>query len=300
MKWKRTTRHWTELSAYLDGQLAPKKAARLQQRLSRDAALQAEYEDLLRTRAMLRSLPKRRVPRNFTLTPDMVRAPRRQKPGFFVPVLRFSSSAAALMLMLTFAFELIGGAPLMTQTAQDAAPAMEMILENAPAETAADEGPMILVWGKQTVPGLGGEMATEMEGLGGGPQGDIPLADAAPEMETMVMEEAAPAIAEAPMPAAAEEEIARAMPSDEAEGAPLEEAAVAEKAYTAGSEDAVILGIPPEEEQGQIQQTAPPIPAPLPERREGMPSLRWLQVGLGTFALGAMLVSFLIPRKRYS
>jgi len=328
MKSQKITRHWTELSAYIDGQLPANKAARLEKRLSSDSALRVEYQDLLRTRKMLRSLPKRRVPRNFTLTPDMVRAPRRRIFSFLVPMLRFSSSAAALMLALTFAFEFMGGAPLMAKMAQDAAPApaMEMMMEAPPAEAA--EEPMILLWGEQTGPGLGGGIAPEANGMGGAPQGEVPLADAAPELETMVMEEAAPAaealpMAEAPMPSAAEE-VERALPPDEgeaameapaanalsadtpapmgtavveAEAAPLEEAA-AEKVYTEESADSIILGIPPEDEQGQIQQTTPPMTAPLPEPRGGIPARRWLQVGLGAFAIVAMLVSFLIPRKR--
>ena len=331
MKLKQITRHWTELSAYIDGQLPPKKAARLEKRLSQDSALRVEYQDLLRTRSMLRSLPKRRVPRNFTLTPDMVRAPRRRISTFLVPILRFSSSAAALMLALTFALEFMGGGPLMAKMAQDAAPApaMEMMMEAAPAETA--EEPMILLWGQQPAPGLGGAMAPEANGLGGGPQGEVPLADAVPEMETMAMDEAAPA-AEAPMPSAAEE-VERALPPDEgeasmeapaaempaakappadtatpapmgtqqaeAEVAPLDEVIAAEKTYTEESTDSIILGIPPEEEQGQIQATTPPITAPLPEQHGGMPARRWLQIGLGAFAVAAMLISFLIPRKKY-
>ncbi len=153
MKSQKITRHWTELSAYIDGQLPANKAARLEKRLSSDSALRVEYQDLLRTRKMLRSLPKRRVPRNFTLTPDMVRAPRRRIFSFLVPTLRLSSSAAALMLALTFAFEFMGGAPLMAKMTQDAAPApaMEMMMEAAPAEAA--EEPMILLWGEQNAPG---------------------------------------------------------------------------------------------------------------------------------------------------
>ncbi len=171
---------------------------------------------------MLRGLPKRRVPRNFTLTPDMVRAPRRRIFSFLVPTLRFSSSAAALMLALTFALEFMGGGPLMAKMAQDAAPApaMEMMMEEAPAEAA--EEPMILLWDEQPEPGLGGGIAPEADGLGGGPQGEIPLQRTKPELETMVMEEAAPA-AEAclwpkPLPSA-EEEATAAMPRMEGEAA---------------------------------------------------------------------------------
>jgi hypothetical protein len=330
MKSQRITRHWIELSAYMDGQLPANKAARLEKRLSADSALRAEYEDLLRTRRMLRGLPKRRVPRNFTLTPDMVRAPHRKIFNFLVPALRFSSSAAALMLALTFALEFMGGGPLMAKMAQDAAPApaMEMMMEEAPAEAA--EEPMILLWDEQPEPGLGGGIAPEVDGLGGGPQGEILEGDEA-MAEAMPMEESAPA-AEVPMPAAeAEEEAPAAMameaPAEEApaanavpqasptaaplgtERAAAEEEAPVEKTFAdetheaeapdTGSADSIILGIPPEEEQGQIQVTEPPIPAPLPEGQERMPVRRWLQISLGAFAVVAMLISFLIPRKRY-
>ena len=43
----------------------------------------------------------------------------------------------------------------------------------------------------------------------------------------------------------------------------------------------------------------PTITAPPPEQRGGMPARRWLQIGLGAFAVTAMLISFLIPRKKY-
>lgn len=328
MKSQPITRRWTELSAYMDGQLPENKAARLEKRLSRDSELRAEYEDLQRTRKMLRGLPPRRVPRNFTLTPDMVRAPRRRRSGFLVPALRFSSSFAAFMLVLTFALDFMGSTLKMGTMAQDAAPApaMEMMMEEAPAEMAADEEPMILLWDEQPEPGLASGIATGEE---------APMADAASEgealAEAMPMEEAAPA-AEAPMPAAeAEEETVLAMevpaaPAEEAPAAnaaqpvtptaaPLgtervaaEEEAPLEKAFTADeahdsetidtAEDSIILGIPPEEEQGQIQITEPPTTAPLLEQRGFMPARRWLQIGLGIFAIVAMLISFLIPRKR--
>jgi len=348
MKSQRMTRHWTELSAYMDGQLPEKAAAHLEKRLSRDSALRAEYEDLLRTRKMLRSLPKRRVPRNFTLTPDMVRAPRRQRASFLVPALRISSSFAAVMLVLTFAAELMGGMPKLGTMAQESAPmpAMEMLAEEPAADMLmeeyaeeTEEEPMILLWDEQPAPGIGGAQNLPADGLGGGlPSEEVPLAESMVEGEAMPMEETAPAAeaveepaAEAPMHAAeTEEEIPMAMeaPAEEVpesvnaappatatappsgtERAVVEEEPPMEKALTDEShdgavpdaaEDSVILGIPPEEEQGQIQPSEPPapLPDPMPIERGGMSPRRWLQVGLGAFAVIAMLVSFLIPRKR--
>ena len=316
MKSQRITRHRYKLSAYMDGQLSARQTTRLEKRLVRDSGLRAEYEDLLRTRSLLRSLRPRRVPRNFTLTPDMVRTPRRRKSGFLVPALRFSSSAAALVLVLTFAVELIGGlAPRMAMKAQEAAP--EMVME-APAEEAT---PMILLWDAD--PGVSGGMAPEAEGMGSGPLGEQsmnaePQANAADVAEALpMMEEAAPEEEalratqpdepqaememEAPAAAPAEEmplpaPTAATLAPAEVEEPLTEESAAAEKAVT--EDENVILGIAPEEEQGHIQETDTYVAAEAPAQRGRLSSQRWLQIGLGAFALITGLISFLLPRKR--
>ena len=59
------------LSTFLDGQLEPSDAARIEARLSADPQLRAVLDDLRRSRALLRKVPARRAPRNFTLTPGM-------------------------------------------------------------------------------------------------------------------------------------------------------------------------------------------------------------------------------------
>ncbi len=61
-----------QLSAYLDGQLSPSDSARLESRLRSDPELASVYDDLRSTRGILRKLPTRRAPRNFTLTRKMV------------------------------------------------------------------------------------------------------------------------------------------------------------------------------------------------------------------------------------
>lgn len=66
------------LSAYLDRQLNSVEQRRLEERMRLNPGLQNAFDELRRTRAMLRSLPKVRAPRNFTLTPAMLPARRRQ------------------------------------------------------------------------------------------------------------------------------------------------------------------------------------------------------------------------------
>ena len=60
------------LSSYLDGHLNPSEITRLEARLKTDPQLASVLTDLRATRSLLRKLPQRRAPRNFTLTRKMV------------------------------------------------------------------------------------------------------------------------------------------------------------------------------------------------------------------------------------
>ncbi|MEA3351738.1 MAG: zf-HC2 domain-containing protein, partial [Chloroflexota bacterium] len=100
-------RDWERLSAYLDGQLSPKEQARLKARLSTDAALQSGWDDLRRTREALRSMPRLRAPRNFTLRPEMVAQPKR-KPSLWYPAFRLASVMVSLLFVLVVVGDLLG------------------------------------------------------------------------------------------------------------------------------------------------------------------------------------------------
>jgi hypothetical protein len=102
-----------KLSAYLDGQLKPSEVARLEARLKTDPELASVLKDLRETRGVLRQLPQRRAPRNFTLTPKMVGL-KPPMPRTY-PVFRFATVLATLLLFFTFATNFM--APLLTQTA---------------------------------------------------------------------------------------------------------------------------------------------------------------------------------------
>jgi hypothetical protein len=90
-----------KLSAYLDGQLKPSEIVRLESRLQSDPELATILKELRQTRSLLRQLPQRRAPRNFTLTPKMVG----QKPPLprTYPVFRFATVLATLLFFFTFA-----------------------------------------------------------------------------------------------------------------------------------------------------------------------------------------------------
>lgn len=94
------------LSAYLDQQLKPAEHARLQARLQTEPELAASLEGLRTTRQMLRSLPRLRAPRHFTLTPAM--AGKKPSQPVFLPGLRLASVLAAVLLVFVLAGDYIG------------------------------------------------------------------------------------------------------------------------------------------------------------------------------------------------
>jgi hypothetical protein len=144
------------LSAYLDGQLTPNESARLETRIKSDPQMESALADLRAARGILRKLPKRKSPRNFTLTRQMVglNPPLPRYYSFF----RFATAFASLLLVLTFAANTVaprlsyvgpintgwgggygggigGGPPAVQQSAPQ-----EMM---AATEAAAEEAPMM-------------------------------------------------------------------------------------------------------------------------------------------------------------
>ena len=145
------------LSSYLDGQLSPSDAARLESRLKTDTQLASVLNDLRATRTLLRKLPARRAPRNFTLTRKMVG----QNPPLprVYPFFRFASALATLLFVFSFglnsisrlaaapAYGMGGGGDASEQStelfAQEEAPAaVEAPATEAPATEAPAEPPM--------------------------------------------------------------------------------------------------------------------------------------------------------------
>ena len=93
------------LSSYLDGQLNASESTRLESRLTSDPELASVLNDLRLARGILRKLPARKAPRNFTLTRKMVGL----KPPLprAYPLFRFSTTFATILLVVTFAANLL-------------------------------------------------------------------------------------------------------------------------------------------------------------------------------------------------
>jgi hypothetical protein len=122
------------LSSYLDGQLKPSDSARLEARLASDADLRTVLDDLRAARGLLRQLPMRKAPRNFTLTPKMV-GKNPPLPRSY-PAFRFVTALASLMLFFTLGLNFV--VPQMTQT-----PAFGMGGGGAPEVFSAEQAPAV-------------------------------------------------------------------------------------------------------------------------------------------------------------
>lgn len=132
------------LSVYLDGGLRAAESRRLESRLASDPGLRAALDEIRQTRALLRRLPARRAPRNFTLTPKM--AGLRPAPPRAYPVLRLASALATFFLIVTAVTDFLGSVTLGASTPMMAveqavtmeavaAPGMEAVI--LPTETPA-------------------------------------------------------------------------------------------------------------------------------------------------------------------
>ncbi len=143
------------LSSYLDGQLKLSDSTRLERRLSSDPDLRLVLDDLRAARGLLRQLPMRKAPRNFTLTPKMV-GKNPPLPRTY-PAFRFVTAIATLLLFFTLgvnflapqlasqppAFGMGGGgapeileAPAATEAAATEAPAEPSAAQLVPQPTA--------------------------------------------------------------------------------------------------------------------------------------------------------------------
>jgi len=133
------------LSAYIDGQLNASDAARLETRLKTDPELASVMNDLRAARGILRKLPARKAPRNFTLTRQMVGL-KPPMPRTY-PLFRLATAFAAVLFLFSF-------------TATTLAPMMNFSGMSAPAQYGYGggcEGPC----GGGADPAMEAAMATE-------------------------------------------------------------------------------------------------------------------------------------------
>jgi hypothetical protein len=117
------------LSAYLDGALTAKEASRLEARLREEPILQQALLDLKGTAQLVASLSEVPLPRNFTLTPEMVSI--RERPRVY-PVMRLATALATFAFLLVIGVDAISGFALKGALAPLA---KEQVAMEAPAPT---------------------------------------------------------------------------------------------------------------------------------------------------------------------
>jgi len=245
---------WEALSAYLDNELHPRAAARLEARLQHEQALKEALASLRNTRAMLRSTPRIKPPRNFTLTPKMVgMAPVRARPRFY-QTFRLAFTLASVLLAVVLFADLNGSfLPARVQQAAESAPAMEALqMAEEPTALAADA-------------------AGEVEGAS-------PAGATSPEKgeETQVPQ----------VPQATRAEILEETPAQEraaSDAAPTQMLQIAGGGDTSQATEDALPPAPEAEPQAE-----PEMPAQTPESRPPDP-LIWLRVLEGLLVLVAVL-----------
>ena len=150
-----------QLSAYLDNHLSQADRQRLETRLKTEPELRGLLSDLSQSRSLLRSLPARKAPRNFRLTPEMagIRPPI---PRAF-PMFRLASTLAAVLFFFAFASNLLF--PFLNAF-QSAATAPPMVAAAVSQNSAAlpPAAPMI-----EAAPTLSSQANAPGSAVGGGP-----------------------------------------------------------------------------------------------------------------------------------
>ena len=262
MKAHLSPKDWQQISEYLDDQLTPKEKSRLEERIRIRPELSDGLEELRHTRLVLRSVPKRRVPHNFILTPEMVR-PRSLSRLF--PVLSFSSALATVLIIVTLVIRLLPGSASSSAAEVErlAAPALPAAPAAAPFTSSATQDnlagtqtspmPEIIIWGQSQ----NNLVTNNVQGAGARTGGQTsPPMSAAPLISPGGIQ-ASPsqeAPAQAPVPEVSSPPVplapGLAQPEAQALAVPTNEVSMPAAAALKGSSP--ILGIPARNDQGKI------------------------------------------------
>ena len=247
---------WSDLSAYLDGELTGREKAALEQRLQKDAQLRSELNQMKATRAMLRSLPRRKVPHDFSLTPEMAKAAQKNT---WWPMFGYASLASALVAIVLLVVQILPGTMFTQGVLQAAKPEAGMAAESVMANDQAAASPEVIFWGglQQYAPMIAAEGKGGAGGVGGGAL-DITAIQPYAQPEAPAAESAAlPQATEAPVMGLMQEQ-PTASPEAEAfakdSGSPTQESQPAElQAYAVQQQaSGPILGVRPSEEANAI------------------------------------------------
>ena len=287
-----TPQDWETLSAYLDGQLAETEKRQIQDLIALRPELKQGLEELRRTRAVLQAAPRRRAPRNFTLSAEMAHKARPRFTWGWTPSFSFASGLAAVLLVLSFFFrvnlaQLSSFSPMAAQA--------PMAVANQSTNNA---NPPIITWNQPGFGGGGPASASPGSGMGGA-SGSADTAIVTPPLASQALPQDTPAATETGPAPDMPPRLAAATPLP-TEGpltaAPLATQPTAEAATNeTASKSSPILGIAPTEEQGRMFVPDQAISS----QKQPAPIDRWpyVQIGLAGFAVLFALAAFFTWRK---
>lgn len=159
MKAPITMKQWELLSAYLDGKLSEKDKKSVEIEIASNPELKKALTEITNLKGILRSVPLKRVRRNFTITAAQAKPARR---SFIVPVFRFASLASAVALVALLVVQFAPGL-FSLPGASKAAESAPMAMAVAPASESPTALPPIILWNGYYPSATGGA-----EGKGGG------------------------------------------------------------------------------------------------------------------------------------
>jgi hypothetical protein len=262
------------LSAYLDNALEAEELEKLKSRLEQDSGLRQKLENLRQTKVLISRLDRVSAPRNYTLTPDMVKV-RRSKTKPLFSTLRLATSFATILLVALFGVQALLGGGFLPSAMTAEAPMMEA----ARVEDESAPEPLI-IWAQ---PGVGGAVP---EGYGGG------SAESLPE-ESFILEQPSEEEEIAPKDQPVEQP---KVPPD-LEQAPEESLALesvpTEKDLEGSSP---ILGINPEQ-GGEVLDRSEPASSDQKTEINWQNLIQWAQVGLAVIAVGSGVTLWILRKK---
>ena len=262
------------LSAYLDNALEAEELEKLKSRLEQDSGLRQKLENLRQTKVLINLLDRVSAPRNYTLTPDMVKV-RRSKTKPLFSTLRLATSFATILLVALFGVQALLGGGFLPSAMTAEAPMMEA----ARVEDESTPEPLI-IWAQ---PGVGGAVP---EGYGGG------SAESLPE-ESFILEQ----------PSEEEEIAPKDQPVEQPEVPPdLEQAPEESLALESMPTEkdlegsSPILGINPEQ-GGEVLDRSEPASSDQKTATDWTKVIQWAQLGLAVIAVGSGVTLWILRKK---
>ena len=270
------------LSAYLDNELPNAKRQSLEKRLLNEPDLRRKLDDFHKTKTVIGNLTRVKAPRNFTLTPEMVKIRQKRRAPWF-STLKLATSLAAILLVVLFSFEIIiqrgflGG----DQTALESGSQTESY------KTLAEETPQPLIFWSE--PGIGGgEEATTMEMAE-----DSNIAAEAPQ----VYPDRSPEESEINQDPVDEEMLEESPATDDLSPPSEEKVTGLEEESTTESDGDLILGLNPNS-GGEIINQSEPATVTSRASQTMMDIFNWLQIGLAFFIFIGGVILWIFRRKQ--